>query len=70
MSPTWPLAGDTTEEVIARIVGDVATLAFKWNKPLAARLLPAPGKKVGEMTEFSGALANAIIQPLIGSPRR
>ena len=67
---TVPLAGDTTEEVIARIVGDVATLAFKWNKPLAARLLPAPGKKTGEMTEFSGALANTIIQPLIGSPRR
>ena len=67
---TVPLAGDTSEEVIARIVGDVATLAYKWNKPLAARLLPAPGKKVGEMTEFSGALANAIIQPLSGSPRR
>jgi uncharacterized protein (UPF0210 family) len=67
---TVPLAGDTAEEAIARIVGDVATLAFKWNKPLAARLLPAPGKKVGEMTKFSGALANAIIQPLIGSPRR
>jgi uncharacterized protein (UPF0210 family) len=65
-----PLAGDTSEESIARIVGDVATLAFKWNKPLATRLLPAPGKKVGEMTEFSGALANAIIQPLIGSVRR
>jgi len=67
---TVPLAGDTSEDAIARIVGDVATLAFKWNKPLAARLLPAPGKKVGEMTEFSGALANAMIQPLIGSPRR
>ena len=67
---TVPLAGDTSEDVIARIVGDVATLAFKWNKPLAARLLPAPGKKVGEMTEFSGALANATIQPLIGSRRR
>jgi uncharacterized protein (UPF0210 family) len=51
-------------------VGDVATLAFKWNKPLAVRLLPAPGKKAGEMTEFSGALANAIIQPLPGSLRR
>ena len=67
---TVPLAGDTSEDAIARIVGDVATLAFKWNKPLAARLLPAPGKKVGQMTEFSGALSNAIIQPLIGSPRR
>jgi uncharacterized protein (UPF0210 family) len=67
---TVPLAGDTSEDAIARIVGDVATLAFKWNKPLAARLLPSPGKKAGELTEFSGALANAVIQPLVGSPRR
>ena len=67
---TVPLAGDTSEAAIAGIVGDVATLAFRWNKPLAARLLPAPGKKVGEMTEFSGALSNAIIQPLPGSPRK
>jgi uncharacterized protein len=67
---TVPLPGDTSEAAIASIVGDVATLAFKWNKPLAARLLPAPGKRAGEMTEFSGALANAIIQPLPGSSRR
>jgi len=67
---TVPLAGDTSEEAIARIVGDVATLAFKWNKPLAVRLLPAPGNKVGDITEFSGALANAKIQPLIGTPRK
>jgi uncharacterized protein len=67
---TVPLAGDTKEEVIARIIGDVATLAFKWNKPLATRLLPVPGKKVGDMTEFSGIYENTIIQPLSGSPRR
>ena len=66
---TVPLPGDTSEETIARIVGDVATLAFKWNKPLAARLLPAPGKKAGDTTEFSGALSNAVIQPLPGAPR-
>ncbi len=67
---TVPLPGDTSEAAIAAIVGDVAALAFKWDKPLAARLLPAPGKRVGEMTEFSGALANAILQPLPGSPRK
>ena len=67
---TVPWAGDTSEDAIARIVGDVATLALKWNKPLATRLLPSPGKKAGQKTEFSGALANALIQPLIGSPRR
>jgi len=67
---TVPLAGDISQQSIARIIGDVATLAYKWNKPLAVRLLPSPGKKVGEMTEFGGALSNAMIQPLIGSPRR
>ncbi len=67
---TVPLAGDTSEETIARIVGDVATLAFKWNKPLAVRLLPAPGRKAGEMTEFGGSLGNAVIQPMVGTARR
>ena len=66
---TVPLPGDTSEAAIAGIIGDVATLAVKWDKPLAVRLLPAPGKKAGEMTEFSGALANAIIHPLPGSAR-
>ncbi len=67
---TVPLAGDTSEESIAGIIGDVATLAFKWNKPLAVRLLPSPGRRVGDMTEFSGALGNAIIQPLSGTPKK
>ena len=67
---TVPLAGDTSEAAIARIVGDVATLAYRWNKPLATRLLPAPGRKVGQMTEFGGQLANATIQPLPGTPRK
>ena len=63
---TVPMAGDTSEKTMAAIIGDVATLAFKWNKPLAVRLLPAPGKKIGEMTEFSGALSNAVIQRIGG----
>ena len=67
---TVPLAGDTSEDTIARIIGDVATLAFRWNKPLAVRLLPSPGKKTGDVTEFSGMLSNAVIQPLVGSVRK
>jgi uncharacterized protein (UPF0210 family) len=64
---TVPLPGDVTEEQISRILGDVAWLAYKWNKPLAARLLPAPGKKPGDKTEFSGgALTNTTVQPLSG----
>jgi uncharacterized protein (UPF0210 family) len=67
---TVPLPGDVSEEQIARILADVAWLAYKWNKPLAARLLPAPGKQPGQQTEFSGgALTNTMVQPLSGSKR-
>src|SRR3984957_887191 len=49
---TIPLPGDVTEDQIARILGDVASLAWKWHKPLSARLLPVKGKKSGDTTEF------------------
>jgi len=69
---TVPLPGDVSEEQIARILGDLASLAYKWDKPLAARLLPAPGKKPGEKTEFteSGFLTNTVVQPLPGTKRQ
>jgi uncharacterized protein len=67
---TLPLPGDISEEQIARILGDVAWLAYRWNKPLAARLLPVPGKRVGDQTEFTNAnLVRTIIQPLPGTKR-
>ena len=47
-----PYPGDISEAQLAHILADVATLAFKWNKPLSARLLPVKGKKAGDMTEF------------------
>jgi uncharacterized protein (UPF0210 family) len=50
---TVPLVGDVSEEQLARIFGDVASLAWRWNKPLSARLQPVKGKKEGEQTEFS-----------------
>lgn len=67
---TVPLPGDVTEAQIARILGDVAWLAFRWNKPLAARLLPAAGRHAGEETAFTGGLlVKTTIQPLPGSRR-
>ncbi len=60
---TIPLPGDITEERLARIMGDVASLAWKWRKPLAARLLPAPGKGPGDRTAFSDdRMANTIVR--------
>jgi uncharacterized protein (UPF0210 family) len=49
---TVPFPGDMPEDQIARILGDVAALAWKWHKPLSARLLPVKGKKAGDATEF------------------
>jgi len=64
---TIPLPGDATVEQLARIIGDVATLSAKWNKPLSARLLPVAGRMAGQQTEFSDpALLNGVIQPLSG----
>jgi uncharacterized protein (UPF0210 family) len=47
-----PLPGDISIAELEAIIGDMASLAVKWHKPLSARLLPVAGKKVGEMTEF------------------
>jgi uncharacterized protein len=68
---TVPLPGDVTQEQIGRILGDLASLAYKWDKPLAARLLPAQGKKPGDKTAFSESefLKNTVVQPLPGARR-
>jgi len=49
---TVPVPGDISVEQLERIFGDIASLAVKWNKPLAGRLLPVKGKKAGDQTEF------------------
>jgi uncharacterized protein (UPF0210 family) len=60
---TIPLPGDTTTEQLSLIIGDMATLAVKWHKPLSARLLPVTGKGWGETTEFdSPFLVNVTLQ--------
>jgi uncharacterized protein (UPF0210 family) len=67
---TIPLPGDITVEQLDMILADVATLAVKWHKPLAARLLPVKGKIAGDKTEFDDPfLVNAIIQPFEPGPR-
>jgi hypothetical protein len=62
-----PLPGDVSQEQLERIMGDMASLAFKWHKPLTARLIPAPGKKAGDRTDFDFGVAkfpNPTLRPL------
>ncbi len=47
-----PLAGDVTEDALARLVLDVAAMSVRLEKPLSARLLPCPGAAVGDLSRF------------------
>jgi len=50
---TIPLPGDVSEKELTALLLDVAALGWKLGKPLSARLLPIPGKRAGERTEFA-----------------
>jgi uncharacterized protein len=62
---TVPLPGDISAEQLSLIIGDMASLAVKWHKPLSARLFPVQGKGPGDKTDLdSQFLVNATIQAL------
>jgi uncharacterized protein len=50
---TVPLPGDVAQEQIEHILRDVATVAVKDQTPLSARLLPSPGRRAGEKSDFT-----------------
>lgn len=60
---TIPLPGDIDEAEIAHLLLDVATLAWRLQKPLSARLFPVPGKRAGEATSFTSPyLTNTVLR--------
>ncbi len=50
---TIPIPGDTSVEQIEALLLDIAALSSRLNKPLTARLMPIPGKKAGDLTNYS-----------------
>ncbi|MBI4292083.1 MAG: PFL family protein [Betaproteobacteria bacterium] len=53
------IPGDTPAETIAAIIADEAAIGMINRKTTAVRLIPAPGKKEGDMVEFGGLLGRA-----------
>ena len=51
--------GDTSAETIAGIIADEAAIGMINQKTTAVRLIPAHGKKVGDVVEFGGLLGHA-----------
>ncbi len=56
--------GDTPAATIAAIIADEAAIGMINQKTTAVRLIPAPGKKVGERVEFGGLLGSGPVQPV------
>ena len=56
--------GSTTAETIAAIIADEMAVGVMNSKTTAVRIIPVPGKDVGDMVEFGGLLGTAPIMPV------
>ena len=56
--------GSTSAETIAAIIADELAIGVMNNKTTAVRIIPVPGRDVGEMVEFGGLLGSAPIMPV------
>jgi uncharacterized protein (UPF0210 family) len=58
------VAGDTSAATISGIIADEAAIGMINNKTTAVRIIPVPGKKVGDSVEFGGLLGYSPIIPV------
>lgn len=56
--------GDIAPETISAIIADEAAIGMVNTKTTAVRLIPAVGKKEGEMLEFGGLLGSGPVMPV------
>jgi uncharacterized protein (UPF0210 family) len=60
----FAVPGDTTAAVLSAIIADEAAIGMINKKTTAVRVIPVPGKKVGDQAEFGGLLGRAPIMAL------
>ena len=58
------IPGDTSAATISAIIADEAAIGMINNKTTAVRVIPVPGKKVGDRVEFGGLLGYSPILPV------
>ena len=56
--------GDTSAETISAIIADEAAIGMINSKTTAVRIIPAPGKNVGDSIEMGGLLGTAPVMPV------
>ncbi|MCH7851904.1 MAG: DUF711 family protein, partial [Candidatus Marinimicrobia bacterium] len=55
------LPGDTPAETLAAIIADECAIGMVNHKTTATRLIPVPGKTVGDVADYGGLLGQAPI---------
>ena len=58
--------GDTSASTISAIIADEAAIGMVNAKTTAVRIIPAPGKTVGDRVEMGGLLGSAPVMPVHG----
>lgn len=58
------IPGDTPASTISAIIADEAAIGMVNCKTTAVRVIPAPGKKVGDSVEMGGLLGSAPVMPV------
>ena len=62
--------GDTSAETLSAILADEAAIGMINNKTTAVRLIPAPGKTVGDTVEIGGLFGSAPVMAVHGASSR
>jgi uncharacterized protein (UPF0210 family) len=62
--------GDTPAETIAALIADEAAIGVINGKTTAVRIIPAPGKRIGDTIEFGGLLGRAPVMAISGLDSR
>jgi uncharacterized protein (UPF0210 family) len=58
------IPGDTPAAAISGMIADEAAIGMINNKTTAVRVIPAAGKKAGDMVNFGGLLGFAPVMPV------
>lgn len=56
--------GDTSAATLSGIIADEAAIGMVNNKTTAVRIIPAAGKRVGDIVEYGGLLGHAPVMPV------
>lgn len=59
-----PIPGYVDAETISALIADELAIGMINNKTTAARIIPVPGKKEGEMVSFGGLYGESVVMPV------